>query len=1313
MYGRFLLLLTAILFSICANAQSVQPQPFVYNKKIQSSLLFMENRGQVVDIKDNPQPDILFSANSGGAKIYLSANAIHYQFTRIEYPKGYDPTSKEPLKDFGEEEALRRQIKTSTHRFTVELQGANPNPTVNKQQQSSYFENYYLAQCPNGITGVHGYEKIIYKNVYPRIDWVIYSKGGFMEYDFLVHPGGNPADIKLKIKDAENVGITAAGELLMKTSLGEVKEKAPVSYADGHIVLSRFKQNGDGTIGFEVQAQPGKELRIDPSIVWSTYYGGTGGEGNCYGAVDNSNNVYLAGLTMSPTNIASGGFQNNHGGGQFDAFLVKFDAGGNPLWATYYGGNANEGGYAVTTDVSGNVFLAGKTNSTNGIFSNGFQAAFGGYDDAYLIKFNSSGSRLWGTYYGGSGADYARSCSTDANGNVYMSGGTASSNNIASGGFQNTLAGFNDAFLVKFSSTGSRLWGTYYGGAGTEDSWSCCTDNAGFIYLAGYTNSDGGIAYQGFRNTKEGLSDNFLVKLAGDGTRVWATYYGGENNESDGVCCTDPSGNIYLAGSTQSSTDIFYNGYYSGYGGATDFYLVKFSGNCSRQWSTYVGGPGGEMNPFLSCNAAGDVYIAGTTTSGTRIYLNGLPNYNLQTAYYDAFLMKFGTAGNCAWGTYYGGSNLDIGSSCTADNAGNVYLSGQTGTSGLGVNGFQNNFTGNPYTSFLVKIGAEPLCIASTLPNVSAISDTICSGSSTTINITSGNLNSATTWQWHKDSCNGITINTGPSITVSPTATTTYYVRGEGGCATPGSCASKTITVNPLITPTVVLTANPSGPITAGTPVTFTATPTNFGTSPSFAFKVNGTTVQNGSISFYTTNTLNNGDVVTVTLNSNALCTSTPNASSNAITMVVVAPCIAPAIPILQATADTICAGTAATISVTSGSLNSATQWAWRKDSCNGPLAGMGTTLSVTPAATTTYYVRGEGGCVTPGACAGKTITVNTPPVASFTASPSSICSGDTISVTFTGTATAMANYLWNWGGGNVVSGSNAGPYKVVYSASSTIMLSVASSGCSVAANAQTITVTQSPKAIFAISDSVGCNTLAVSFTNTSQSVTGWQWNFGDGTSSNVAAPPVHQYITGIYYASLTVTNGQCSNTSVPKIIQVVNGPVALFSTTPGITTPISLSQAYFRFTNTSQNATRYIWRFTNADSSAIQNPSYQFKAVGSYTVTLIAYNSLGCADTFELKPIIVVADSALQIPNAFSPNNDGINDTWVIKGLQGATNYTIHIFNRWGQRIYSSKGYSKAWDGNYNGKLLPVDTYYYVITVGARSYMGSVMLLR
>src|SRR5690606_32062305 len=121
--------------------------------------------------------------------------------------------------------------------------------------------------------------------------------------------------------------------------------------------------------------------------------------------------------------------------------------------------------------------------------------------------FNGSGTRLWGTYYGGSAYDDGVSCAADAAGNVYLAGTTTSTSAIASGGHQNSYGGGNnDAFLVKFDGNGTRLWGTYYGGSAVEYGYSCVTDATGNIYLAGYTQSASAIASGGHQNTHSGLT---------------------------------------------------------------------------------------------------------------------------------------------------------------------------------------------------------------------------------------------------------------------------------------------------------------------------------------------------------------------------------------------------------------------------------------------------------------------------------------------------------------------------------------------------------------------------------------------------------------------------------------------------------------------------------------------------------------------------------------------------------------------------------------------------------------------------------------
>ncbi|HLG02960.1 MAG TPA: hypothetical protein VI731_05155, partial [Bacteroidia bacterium] len=147
------------------------------------------------------------------------------------------------------------------------------------------------------------------------------------------------------------------------------------------------------------------KLLAQDGRIWATYYGASAQEGGFTVTTDPAGNVYMAGITASQSGMASGGFQNTFGGGNVDAYLVKFDSSGARLWATYYGGAGDEmsffgGKMGVAADDSGNVYLAGLTNSTTGIAANGFQNTIGGTVNAYLAKFGPAGNRIWATYYG-------------------------------------------------------------------------------------------------------------------------------------------------------------------------------------------------------------------------------------------------------------------------------------------------------------------------------------------------------------------------------------------------------------------------------------------------------------------------------------------------------------------------------------------------------------------------------------------------------------------------------------------------------------------------------------------------------------------------------------------------------------------------------------------------------------------------------------------------------------------------------------------------------------------------------------------------
>ena len=465
---------------------------------------------------------------------------------------------------------------------------------------------------------------------------------------------------------------------------------------------------------------------------WGTYYTGTGqvwpnGEDRGSSCItDAAGNVYMVGFTSSNSDIATtGAHQTVHAGGPitfgtggYDAFLVKFNSSGVRQWATYYGGSENDKGISCALDASGNVYMIGTTSSTSGIATAGADETT--VNDGFLVKFNSSGVRQWGTYFEGTG----NACTTDASGNIYIVGLTNSTSGIATAGaHQTVMSGSGDAFLVKFNSSGVKQWGTYFGGSytlasGMETGLSCATDALGNVYMTGHTPSTSGIATAGAHQTIYGGSstDAFLVKFNSSGVIQWGTYYGGAGVDIGYSCATDASGNIYLAGDTQqqsfpASGISTIGAHQSTYGGGySDGFLVKFDSNGLRQWGTYYGGNSLDVSFSCATDASGNVFMSGNTQSPNGIATSGAH----QTTFDDAFLVSFNSSGVRQSGTYCGG----IKNVCTTDASGNVYMTGYTqSNSGIATAGAHQTANGNNGYSdaFLVKFNGISLGINETI----------------------------------------------------------------------------------------------------------------------------------------------------------------------------------------------------------------------------------------------------------------------------------------------------------------------------------------------------------------------------------------------------------------------------------------------------------------------------------------------------------------------------------------------------------------------------------------------------------------------
>ncbi|MGN6568031.1 MAG: SBBP repeat-containing protein [Flavipsychrobacter sp.] len=657
-------------------------------------LVFIENKGQITNQHYNARNDIQYKLSGNGMDVFVGNGALHYQFNKVSFSK------------------VNKTFNAKTYRVDVALVGANKNATATAADEQEYQESYRLARLGDKQLTVHSFKKITYKDVYPNIDWVLYVKNNSLEYDFVVKPGGDVKNIKLRYDGATKM-LPANGGIAVVSPMGKVIEKKPYSYeaASGKMVASSFELNKN-VLSFNTDEYNGT-IVIDPQIEWSTYYGGTAGDQAFGSASDGNGNLYVTGATNSAANIAtSGAHSTTLGGGGSDAFLAKFSSTGSLTWATYFGGSSSDQGEAIAIDPSGKIYVAGNTASSSGISTTGaYQTTFGGGSffggDAFLAKFNSGDTLLWSTYYGGMSNDYGYAVTCNANGDVYLAGNTNSTGlrvMYTTNGYDTSFNGTSDIFIAKFRSNGNRVWSTFYGGSSADQAQRLVTDKWGNVYATGYTYSNSGIATSGaYQTSVSGGSlpeSAFLVKFDSTSHLKWGTYYG--NNSSLGYgLLTDTLGNIYLSGYTSSTANIASAGsYQSTYAGANDLFLAKFDTSGARKWGTYYGGTAAEgTTGGLAFDNWGNVIMTGNTQSSTGIAtsINGAAQ-SVLGGFKDACLVKFTPFGQLVWGSYFGNSGDDEATALSYDPSnGAMYMSGFTNsTSGiaLGLSPYQSTFGG-------------------------------------------------------------------------------------------------------------------------------------------------------------------------------------------------------------------------------------------------------------------------------------------------------------------------------------------------------------------------------------------------------------------------------------------------------------------------------------------------------------------------------------------------------------------------------------------------------------------------------------------
>ncbi|MFA4852230.1 MAG: SBBP repeat-containing protein [Bacteroidales bacterium] len=385
------------------------------------------------------------------------------------------------------------------------------------------------------------------------------------------------------------------------------------------------------------------------NVLWAKSFGGTGtGNNGAYGdkgqsiTIDASGNIYITGEFSSPS-ITFGNYTlNNYGNNAYDVFIAKFDAGGNALWAKSAGGNYYDMSYSIKADASGNVYITGEFDSPSITFGNYTLNNHGNNAyDVFFAKFDVNGNVLWAKSAGGNADDVGNSITTDASGNVYITG-EFDPPSITFGNYTLNNTGVWDIFLVKYNASGNVLWAKSAIGTNNDYANSVTVDALGNAYVAGQFDSPtmtvGSITLTN-ANTN-GSFDLFLAKYDTGGNVLWAKSAGGTDYDVAYSVAVDVSGNAYVVGCFNSSTLTFGSTTLTN-AGYENIFLVKYDAGGNVLWAKSAGGTGSDGANSVAVDASGNTYLTGYFLSST-ITFGSTTLTNAYVGLFDIFLAKLG-----------------------------------------------------------------------------------------------------------------------------------------------------------------------------------------------------------------------------------------------------------------------------------------------------------------------------------------------------------------------------------------------------------------------------------------------------------------------------------------------------------------------------------------------------------------------------------------------------------------------------------------------------------------------------------------------
>ncbi len=1244
---------------------------------------FTQNVGQLQDDKGNPANQVKYYVKLPGYNLFFTHDAVIYEFYE-SHPSGHKISGKTPF-DIPVKKPGTDTVTQSFKRFRLDMvfMGAQPDVQLQAAGKRTGYNNYYSGGAQlKAYSHVSLFDTICYRNIYEGIDLVFYllPEGKGIKYDFIVHAGADPSEINYTYKGYEHLSLDQEGGLCIRTPLGLLREEKPFTYQRVNNlqkeITSAFTLRGN-VAGFSTGSyDKTTDLIIDPSIlVWSTYYGGNGtSEQSLHMSTDNSGNLLISGNTNGTVfPTSTGALQTAYGGGSMDGFILKFSPDGNRLWGTYFGGSRDDNARSCEADASGNIFVTGTTMSLN------------------FPLLNPGG----GAYY--------------------LTVNTAS-----------TIVPTNPTtFIARLNAAGQLYWSTYFGGNVGESGTDVWVDASNNLVVTGCTASSNfpvtAGAFQTIMagpNVSGAFGDAFVAKFNNNGVQQWTTLLGGSLDEIGYGVCTDPSGEVYLTGYTASSNfPVSAGAYQTAFaGGTSDIIFARFSANGNRIWSSYYGGPGNQRGLDI-CIKGNYIYAAGIS-SGTLPGPVGSVFQSANNGAVDGFLLKMEptpSSGQIVWRTFCGGAGDDGIDALVFNNAGNIVCGGWTNS---------GNFPVTPNAYQVTPGGGYDGQVTTIDPDGKLICATYFGGSFQTDNVygvaiapnddvfLTGNTGSTpaqgfviTPGAFQPVKGNGVDAFIARISEIPPPPVADFTADPSTGCS-PLTVAldNKSISVNTCLSNTTWEWTFPGG-----NPAT-----SNVEKPPPVVYNAAGN--------------------YTITLKvSNAT-------GSNTTTKNIV---VSSGLPVTISAPASICSGSSAQLTA-----SGAATYTWSP--ATGLSATTGAVVTASPTTTTTYTVTGTG---TTGCTGTATVTVTVSPAITATVSPDvSICGGESTTLT----AGGGASYSWTPASG--LSSTSGASVTANPSVTTTYTVTVSSGTCQPATATVTITVVQAPQA------SVSPDITICRGEQTTLSASGgdsYSWsppaglNQTSGASVTASPQVTTTYTVSVQRqgcspstATVTVTVLSVISPDAGPDVSVCRGQSAvlqgagavsyLWSPAAGLSctdcpNPVASPQVTTTYTLTSGGgncaaATDEVIVTVLDPPTAGAGPSQTIqkgesaiiKAAGGITYRWLTDNSTGetlvvsppddavfcvdvtgsngckdtaCATISVSEPVA----STLWIPNSFTPNEDQNNSIFQTPGTN-IIEYQAAIFNRWGELIYEWRDIEKGWDGKYRGIPVQDDIYAYRI---------------